>query len=204
MAPPLAVEAALPRHLSDGVSVWSGARLADLRSSSPEDYEALREAVDALGAASGVAQELKGPLTTAAKLVEAPGQRLYLLHERGSVAGLVKVGEKHLYYWRRGGGTVELDPVCVLDFYVSAQRAGRGRALFDAMARAERRDAKSLAYDRPSPKMLPFLKRHFGLADYVEQPNNFVIYDSFFGKDGAPPRAVGRAAPGVGRVVGTL
>ena len=37
--------------------------------------------------------------------------------------------------------------------------------------------AKDLAYDRPSAKMLPFLAKHFGLHDFIEQPNRFVIFN---------------------------
>ena len=84
------------------------------------------------------------------------------VRERSKVLGLLTVGRKHLYYWHRGGGTKQLDPLCVLDFYVSgrAQRAGYGFKLFEAMLAAEGREARSLAYDRPSPKMLPYLSKH--------------------------------------------
>ncbi len=37
-----------------------------------------------------------------------------------------------------------------------------------------------LAYDRPSPKLLAFLKKHYGLVDYVPQNNNFVVYNQYF------------------------
>ena len=35
-------------------------------------------------------------------------------------------------------------------------------------------------YDRPSDKFLNFLKKHYGLKEYVPQNNNFVIFDDYF------------------------
>ena len=35
-------------------------------------------------------------------------------------------------------------------------------------------------YDRPSNKFLNFLKKHYGLKDYIPQNNNFVIFDDYF------------------------
>lgn len=37
-----------------------------------------------------------------------------------------------------------------------------------------------LAYDRPSPKLLSFLSKHFGLKEYFPQANKFVVYDQYF------------------------
>ena len=121
---------------------------------------------------------------------------------RSKVLGLLTVGRKHLYYWHRGGGTKQLDPLCVLDFYVSdrAQRSGHGFTLFEAMLAAEGREARSLAYDRPSPKMLPFLRKHYGLIDYNEQPNNFVVFDDYF-EDGPPKRRTEVKSPSKSDVI---
>jgi hypothetical protein len=41
-------------------------------------------------------------------------------------------------------------------------------------------DPSRLAYDRPSPKLLAFLAKHFGLKDFVPQSNNFVVYKVYF------------------------
>ncbi|KAJ1449577.1 alpha-tubulin N-acetyltransferase, partial [Pelagophyceae sp. CCMP2097] len=100
----------------------------------------------------------------------------------GAVRGLLKVGPKHLYYWRKDGAQVEVDALCVLDFYVVEveQRSGVGRRLFDAALAREQVEARSLAYDKPSAKMLPFLKKHYALDAHAPQPNNFVIFDAFF------------------------
>lgn len=37
-----------------------------------------------------------------------------------------------------------------------------------------------LAYDRPSQKLLGFLKKHFSLISYIPQNNNFVVFSSYF------------------------
>ena len=37
-----------------------------------------------------------------------------------------------------------------------------------------------LAYDRPSPALLGFLKKHYGLVNYIPQNNNYVVYDDYF------------------------
>ena len=37
-----------------------------------------------------------------------------------------------------------------------------------------------LAYDRPSFKLIGFLAKHFGLKNYVQQNNNYVVFDQYF------------------------
>ena len=36
------------------------------------------------------------------------------------------------------------------------------------------------AYDRPSPKLIGFMRKHYGLTDFVPQQNKFVIFQQFF------------------------
>jgi hypothetical protein len=38
----------------------------------------------------------------------------------------------------------------------------------------------NLAYDRPSPKLIGFLSKHYGLSQYVTQNNNFVVFNEYF------------------------
>ena len=52
---------------------------------------------------------------------------------------------------------------------------------------AENVDPSSLGYDRPSPKLLGFLRKHYGLSEYDPQSNNFVVFKSYF-RGGAPAR----------------
>ncbi|XP_078810831.1 alpha-tubulin N-acetyltransferase 1 isoform X11 [Oryzias latipes] len=37
-----------------------------------------------------------------------------------------------------------------------------------------------MAYDRPSPKLLSFLEKHYSLTQNVPQVNNFVVFEDFF------------------------
>lgn len=63
--------------------------------------------------------------------------------------------------WRFFWGLVEISPLCVLDFYVveGHQRGGMGRQLFDQMLSREDVKAERLGYDRPSPKLIGFLRQ---------------------------------------------
>ena len=80
------------------------------------------------------------------------------------------------------GAYQEIKPLCVLDFYVheSCQRSGLGRLLFDTMLSQEFKAPSTLGYDRPSPKLLSFLSKHFNLKSYSPQSNNFVVFDEYF------------------------
>lgn len=71
---------------------------------------------------------------------------------------------------------------CLLDFYIheSRQRAGLGKVLFETMLNEEHYSAEKMAIDRPSEKLLGFLRKHYGLTDTIPQMNNFVVYQGFF------------------------
>ena len=77
---------------------------------------------------------------------------------------------------------VEMKPLSVLDFYVSesVQRGGYGRKLFDAMLVEMKAQPARTAYDRPSHKLMGFLSKHFNLRNYVQQNNNYVVFDDYF------------------------
>ncbi|XP_010182255.1 PREDICTED: alpha-tubulin N-acetyltransferase 1, partial [Mesitornis unicolor] len=53
---------------------------------------------------------------------------------------------------------------------------------------SERVDPWRLAIDRPSEKLLGFLRKHYGLEDAIPQVNNFVIFEGFFSTRPVPPR----------------
>jgi hypothetical protein len=76
---------------------------------------------------------------------------------------------------------LQVTPLCVLDFYIheNYQRLGYGKILFDYMLSVEMVSPHQLAYDRPSPKMLAFLKKNFALSDHMPQANNYVVYREF-------------------------
>ena len=48
------------------------------------------------------------------------------------------------------------------------------------MLQRERVNVQHLAIDRPSPKFLSFLQKHYNLKAAVPQVNNFVVFDGFF------------------------
>ena len=149
--------------------------------------------INAMGDRSAVAQGLvngrgaPNPITQAHTLGET-NARLYLLAQPASngaplLVGLLKVGQKNLFHADAQGRMHELPACsCVLDFYVHEQyqRGGFGKVLFAAMLQHEGLPPERFAYDRPSPKLVGFLRKHFGLTDYVPQQNKFVIFDQFF------------------------
>jgi hypothetical protein len=48
------------------------------------------------------------------------------------------------------------------------------------MLQAEGVRPHDIAYDRPSPKLLAFLRKHYRLSNYVKQSNNYVVFDQYF------------------------
>ncbi|XP_026541700.1 alpha-tubulin N-acetyltransferase 1-like [Notechis scutatus] len=52
----------------------------------------------------------------------------------------------------------------------------------------ERVEPYQLAIDRPSEKLLCFLRKHYSLSDVIPQVNNFVIFQGFFSHQHAPAR----------------
>jgi len=107
---------------------------------------------------------------------------MYIITNKNTAIGFLKVGPKKLFYRDYVGKIIEMSPLCVLDFYVyeSVQRGGYGKKLFDRMLNTENADPSKLAYDRPSPKLLAFLKKYYGLTNYIPQNNNYVIYQEYF------------------------
>ena len=82
---------------------------------------------------------------------------------------------------QEAGAFHEVQPLCVLDFYVHevCQRSGVGRALFAFMLDHQRQHPAALAYDRPSPKLRGFLRKHHSLAAELPQGNNFLVFRGF-------------------------
>ena len=184
----------------ESLSVWSAESLAALEGTQKKDVFAM---IDEMGNESFKAQGLSAVLTTAEKL--SASDHLYMLCDEEGASGIIKVAFKHLFYvvrhcylepaagtsselllhilQDRTGAYLEVDPLCVMDFYVSSrcQRRGVGIRLFKIMLEMEQvADPSKLAFDRPSSNMLPFLAKHFNLVDFVEQPNRFVIFNDFF------------------------
>lgn len=48
------------------------------------------------------------------------------------------------------------------------------------MLETENKQPLELGYDRPSPKLLGFLAKHYNLKSYSPQTNNYVVFDEYF------------------------
>lgn len=98
----------------------------------------------------------------------------------GCVTGLLKVGEKNLYVFDENGETKMVMAPCVLDFYIheSRQRAGLGKELFEAMLERENYQPHKLAIDRPSDKLVAFLRKHYGNCQSNVQLKLLTIFQS--------------------------
>jgi GNAT superfamily N-acetyltransferase len=120
-------------------------------------------------------------ITSASKFFSS-NHRLFIKSQENKVIGILKVGTKKLFVRDERANYYEINPLCVLDFYVheSEQRSGHGKALFEYMLQFEKVHPKNLAYDRPSPKLIKFLQKHYGLSSYVTQNNNFVVFNQYF------------------------
>ena len=172
-----------------------------------------------MGCASAQAQGLKNPITSGSKMLSSEGQCCYMLIDRagaggqGAVVGMLKVGRKKLFLLDTSGKPNEMTPMCVLDFYVTEtrQRTGCGKKLFETMIARENIDPRYLAVDRPSEKLISFLRKHYGLANIIPQVrkskissrflrnvfqvNNYVIFSGFFKDQPASPLGVQQKKP---------
>ncbi|XP_067634000.1 alpha-tubulin N-acetyltransferase 1-like [Eurosta solidaginis] len=147
--------------------------------------------IDRMGELSAIAQKLNKPVTTAQKLRMSDNHVVYLMADlakdgdgrRGEVTGLLKIGFKDLYLFDELGQARKVDKTpCILDFYIhdSRQRTGLGKVLFQTMLSEEKWVPVKCSVDRPSEKLLSFLKKHYGLERCIPQANHFVLYDGFF------------------------
>ncbi|XP_053458904.1 alpha-tubulin N-acetyltransferase 1 isoform X2 [Nycticebus coucang] len=152
--------------------------------------------VDELGKASAKAQHLSAPITSASRM-QSNRHVIYVLKDtsarpagKGAIIGFLKVGYKKLFVLDDREAHNEVEPLCILDFYIheSVQRHGYGRELFQYMLQKERVEPHQLAIDRPSQKLLKFLNKHYNLETTVPQVNNFVIFEGFFAHQHPPPR----------------
>ena len=147
--------------------------------------------IDNMGEASSKAQKLPQTITTMGRFA-GTNQRLYIKVSGSKVEGILKVGERTLFYRDYSGKCKEIEPLCVLDFYVheSIQRTGLGSRIFVKMLEHEGVMPNKLAYDRPSQKLLKFLEKNFELKHYVPQNNNYVIYEAYWRPGYSIPKKV--------------
>ena len=77
---------------------------------------------------------------------------MYVKVEGNKVIGFLRTGKRNLFIRNESGHIKEINPLCVLDFYIheSVQRGGYGKAIFDFMLYNENVTPEKLGYDRPS------------------------------------------------------
>ena len=121
------------------------------------------------------------PITSGYKFFGSD-QHIYILCDKNKFIGFIKVGKKHLFIYDEVGVPIEINPLCVLDFYTyeTCQRKGYGKIMFSEMLSREKILPRKLGIDRPSSKFLNFLQKYYGLKDYVPQNNNFVVFKDYF------------------------
>jgi len=107
------------------------------------------------------------------------------------ITGFIKYSYRHLYFYTKKGKVVEKDPCCILDFYVleTIQRKGIGHQLLEHVLAIEsdRTGVGSFdqcCYDRPSPKLIAFIKKNYKSTKENLQPNKFMIFDQFINQLG--------------------
>jgi len=167
----------------ESVTKWTKEEINAL---SPAAYKTFVAAVDPVALESATAQHLTTGISTVGR-VKASEYTLYIMMDTTSmkVLGLCKIGTKHLYMVDPDGDMKEFDLTCLLDFYIrtSHQRNGFGLALFQHMLDDQKKSAAEVAYDRPSEKLYPFLAKHFDLHIYTPQPNRYVLFHDYWGKE---------------------
>lgn len=163
-----------------GFAVFDSNSLATLPKKS---YEYIESLVDVMGKFSAKAQKLSSPITSFKRLqMNTDKQKIYFFSQKKKCYGFLKTGHRKLFVSTEYGDIKEINPLCVLDFYVTeeVQRQGIGKKLFDLMLKDSGCRPEKIAYDRPSEKLLKFLSKHFGLKRYLPQNNNFVVFSQYF------------------------
>lgn len=163
---------------------------ATLNKLSQEGKNNAKKLLDVFGKRSALAQKLHGPITSFQKMSSSSEQVLFMQHNGNKALGFIKVGKRKLFIHHRGQ-LKEIMPLCVLDFYVheSCQRMGVGSKLFRFMLSHYNVHPKKLAYDRPSPKLIAFLRKYYKLTEYEKQNNNYVVFQQYFSSSNKPDKS---------------
>lgn len=140
------------------------------------------EIIDVMGRESSRSQGLRSIITTAVRFFSSSDNKIYLKIEGQKVVGMLKTGVRKLFYTNEIGKIVEMSPLCLLDFYVheSFQRSGYGKELYEYMLFEENVTPNKIAIDRPSSKLIAFMRKHYNLNEYIPQNNNYVIFRQYF------------------------
>ncbi|XP_049812052.1 alpha-tubulin N-acetyltransferase 1-like isoform X1 [Schistocerca nitens] len=184
---PFSVNEILPNQITKIRSSLLPEGFVGDRRGSQNCVDKVSEILDEMGKASAKAQGLQRAVTSGEKMRNVD-YTVYIFVDpegnngKGTVIGLLKVGRKKLFVFDASGAHKEVEPLCILDFYIheSKQRMGMGKILYEYMLQEESVLPIHLAIDRPSEKFMNFLLKHYGLRNILPQNNNFVVYDGFF------------------------
>ena len=139
--------------------------------------------INMIGSASSQAQNLSHTITTFNSFASGDNTMYILFDDTHTrVLGFVKIGPRHLFLWDHFGVQHEMQPICLLDFFTfqTEQRKGYGRKMIDRVLRDLNLQMQQIPIDRPSALCLSFMKKHFGLSEYVPQNNKYVVFDQFW------------------------
>ena len=121
----------------------------------------VKEILDTMGYLSSKAQNLQTVITSTNRFFPS-NHTLFIKADKNKVFGYIKVGPKKLFLRDRLFNYHERKTLWVLDFYVydNFRRKGIGKKLFDYMLNLENTEPDLLAYDRPTLRLLAFLKKN--------------------------------------------
>ena len=150
----------------------------------------VKQLINLMGIASSQAQGLNHVITTYESFISSPN-KIYMLcsHDHTTAFAFLKVGYRNLFLWDPEGQQHELKILCLLDFFThpNCQRKGYGKQMIDKMLQTEHLEMQQIPIDKPSNLCFQFMKKHFGLENYIPQSNNFVVFDQFWLSIPLPP-----------------
>ena len=151
-------------------------------SATKDTRTALEDDLARLGLFSGEAQGLNGPITTLEKFLTAKNHTILMFYRDNIAVAFLKFGQKSLYLYDPRGRIINLEVDCVLDFFcvTEERRKGIGMQLFQTMLSTLNLEPCKLAYDRPSPLLVSFMKKHFDLPAPEVQPNRYALFNGFW------------------------
>ncbi|XP_059558150.1 alpha-tubulin N-acetyltransferase 1 isoform X10 [Myotis daubentonii] len=163
--------------------------------------------VDELGKASAKAQHLPAPITSASRM-QSNRHVMYVLKDssarpagKGAIIGFLKVGYKKLFVLDDREAHNEVEPLCILDFYIheTLQRHGHGRELFQYMLQVNNFVIFEgfFAHQHPPARKLPPKRAEGDIKPYSSSDREFlkVAVEPPWPLNRAPRRATPPAHP---------
>ena len=141
----------------------------------------VNEIIDKIGLASAKYRKLQTVSTSAFKFFSS-NHRIIIKANENKVLGFIKVGNKRLYLHDKNFNYFECNPLIVYDFFVyeDIRNKGIGIEIFNEMLKFEKKKVEEIAYENPSKDLIGFIFKYFGLKNYINQNNDFMVYEEFF------------------------